>query len=262
MKILMIGNGFDLEHELPTKYTQFLEFVTRFKYAYLSANSVPKRLYDIKDDYLKTIFENPEYEDRVVALHTFTENNVWINYFQKVYKKHLANKENWIDFESEISSMIQTMDGLIKYYEGIAMGDSKNENLEKNYKSKLYNKKHFVISEMAIQSYDEQLLEYEKLIKSEEKIDKESYSAIINSIFYMFIDKYGDIEKLWNILLRISRGPGEEVAKDVLKELIENSDDELERIRYNHLLQEIQMNEYFDMQAEEFEKNYEYEPGE
>ena len=171
MKILMIGNGFDLEHELPTKYTQFLEFVTRFKYAYLSANSVPKRLYDIKDDYLKTIFENPEYEDRVVALHTFTENNVWINYFQKVYKKHLANKENWIDFESEISSMIQTMDGLIKYYEGIAMGDSKNENLEKNYKSKLYNKKHFVISEMAIQSYDEQLLEYEKLIKSEEKIE-------------------------------------------------------------------------------------------
>ena len=126
----------------------------------------------------------------------------------------------------------------------------------------LYNKKHFVISEMAIQSYDEQLLEYEKLIKSEEKIDKESYSAIINSIFYMFIDKYGDIEKLWNILLRISRGPGEEVAKDVLKELIENSDDELELIRYNHLLQEIQMNEYFDMQAEEFEKNYEYEPGE
>ena len=54
----------------------------------------------------------------------------------------------------------------------------------------------------------------------------------------------------------------EEVAKDVLKELIENSDDELELIRYNHLLQEIQMNEYFDMQAEEFEKNYEYESGE
>lgn len=50
MKILMIGNGFDLEHELPTKYTQFLEFVTRFKYAYSSANSVPQRLYDIKDD--------------------------------------------------------------------------------------------------------------------------------------------------------------------------------------------------------------------
>lgn len=123
----------------------------------------------------------------------------------------------------------------------------------------LYNKKNFVISEMEMQSYDEQLLEYEKLIKSREKIDKDRYMIIINSIFYMFIDEYKDIEKLWKILLRISRGPGEDVAKDVLKELIENSDDELEIIRYNHLLQEIQMNEYFDMQAEEFEKSYEYE---
>lgn len=64
----------------------------------------------------------------------------------------------------------------------------------------LYNRKNFVISETAMKSYDEQLLEYEKLIKSKEKIDKESYSAIINSIFYMFIDKYEDIEKLWNML--------------------------------------------------------------
>ena len=625
----MIGNGFDLEHYLPTKYTQFLEFVKKYRYAYLSANSVPKRLYDINDTYLKKIFENPEYEDRVVALHIFTENNVWIDYFEKIYKKHLANKENWIDFEGEISSVIQAMDGLIKYYEGVETGESENKSLEMYYKNRLsniidygkfksenvkayipkllcdlnkligalevyiwdyvgnkklkyynpdiekiqpskvfsfnysdtyrklyannrkeieysfahgmatnnihffagktdvpieeienciqrnadsnnmvlgideylsedrrsdeiefisfkkyyqriykkagneykkwlqqidenvkagrkeenilyifghsldvtdgdvlrefinhenlktvifyrnkeqlgqqianlvkilksdtviekvygnnptiifqqqsmreeiegsafeitsdtmqleniyrlshveaksliekikskieqedltyfysqkavitlfdvmqknglavlyiiklleiarklmrcdglqgpeqfdreywayqdydnsfscdpltrkfvntinlYNKKHFVINETAMQSYDEQLLEYEKLIKSKEKIDKESYIAIINSIFYMFVDKYGDIEKLWNILLRISRGPGEEVAKDVLKELIENSDDELDIIRYNHLLQEIRMNEYFDMQAEEFEKNYEYE---
>jgi len=629
MKILMIGNGFDLEHGLQTKYTQFLEFVKKYRYAYLSANSVPKKLYDIKDTYLKKIFENPEYEDRVVALHIFTENNVWINHFEQIYKEHLANKENWIDFESEISSVIQAMDGLIKYYEGVETGESKNKSLGMYYKKRLsniidyrefksenikayipnllcdlnkligaleiyiwdyvgneklkyynpdiekiqpskvfsfnysdtyrklyannrkeieysfahgmatnniqffagktdvpkdeienciqrnadsnnmvlgideylsedkrsdeiefisfkkyyqriykkagneykkwlqqidenvkagrkeenilyifghsldvtdgdvlrefinhenlktvifyrnkeqlgqqianlvkilksdtviekvygnnptiifqqqsmreeiegsafeitsdtmqleniyrlshveaksliekikskieqedltyfysqkavitlfdvmqknglaglyiiklleiarklmrcdglqepeqfdgeywayqdydnsfscdpltrkfvntinlYNKKHFIISETAMQSYDEQLLEYEKLIKSKEKIDKESYIAIINSIFYMFVDKYGDIEKLWNILLRISRGPGEEVAKDVLKELIENSDDELDIIRYNHLLQEIRMNEYFDMQAEEFEKNYEYE---
>ena len=51
MKILMIGNGFDLEHYLPTKYTQFLEFVKKYRYAYLSANSVHKRLYDINDTY-------------------------------------------------------------------------------------------------------------------------------------------------------------------------------------------------------------------
>ncbi len=68
MKILMIGNGFDLEHYLPTKYTQFLEFVKKYRYAYLSANSVPKRLYDINDTYLKKIFENPEYDDGTAVI--------------------------------------------------------------------------------------------------------------------------------------------------------------------------------------------------
>ncbi|MDE6636254.1 MAG: bacteriophage abortive infection AbiH family protein, partial [Lachnospiraceae bacterium] len=31
MKILLIGNGFDLAHQLPTKYTDFLEFVKVIK---------------------------------------------------------------------------------------------------------------------------------------------------------------------------------------------------------------------------------------
>lgn len=87
MKILMIGNGFDLEHELPTKYTQFLEFVTRFKYAYSSANSVPQRLYDIKDDYLKMIFENTGCEDRVVALHVLRK----IMYGLIILKKYIRS---------------------------------------------------------------------------------------------------------------------------------------------------------------------------
>ena len=30
-KILLIGNGFDLAHGLPTKYTDFLGFVERFE---------------------------------------------------------------------------------------------------------------------------------------------------------------------------------------------------------------------------------------
>ena len=31
MNILLIGNGFDLAHGLPTKYTDFLEFVKMIK---------------------------------------------------------------------------------------------------------------------------------------------------------------------------------------------------------------------------------------
>ena len=133
----MIGNGFDLEHDLPTKYTDFLKFVNNFKNSYILANNVPKRVCDIEDEYLRLIFENHKYKDRVNALQVFTKNNLWIEYFQKVYEQHLVNKENWIDFESEISSVIKTMDKLIKYYESFETGEDKNEKLEKFYKQRL-----------------------------------------------------------------------------------------------------------------------------
>ena len=35
MDILMIGNGFDIEHGLPTTYEDFLQFVESFKLTYL-----------------------------------------------------------------------------------------------------------------------------------------------------------------------------------------------------------------------------------
>lgn len=137
MKILMIGNGFDLEHDLPTKYTDFLKFVKDFHNAYMAANDTPKRLNDIKDEYLKLIFEDVELENRVNALHAFTDKNMWIEYFNKVHKKHLANKENWIDFESEIASVVQDMDQLIKYYENPQAREKKDNDLEVYYRNRL-----------------------------------------------------------------------------------------------------------------------------
>jgi len=34
MNILIIGNGFDLAHGLPTKYTDFLEYVKEFQFCH------------------------------------------------------------------------------------------------------------------------------------------------------------------------------------------------------------------------------------
>lgn len=122
----------------------------------------------------------------------------------------------------------------------------------------LHNRRNFIVSESEIQSFDEQIAEYRKIIKKKMKIEKSDYIAILDGIFYMFYDPYGNFEDLWNLLLKISRGPAEDVAKETLKELIESSENELDIIRYNHLLTEIQMNEYFDMQAADFEESYAY----
>ena len=117
MNILIIGNGFDLAHDLPTKYEHFLKYVDAFK-----------RFADIcKQERIKAAWEVANEEDKNFILHfsnlyehdkkiyeeieTLLSNNVWIDYFGEVYKSRCAlGKDGWIDFESEISRIIQALD--------------------------------------------------------------------------------------------------------------------------------------------------------
>lgn len=50
------------------------------------------------------------------ALYEYLKDNIWIKHFQYAYRKHLENKENWIDFESEISEVVQAADKLYHAY--------------------------------------------------------------------------------------------------------------------------------------------------
>lgn len=118
MNILVIGNGFDIAHGLPTSYKDFLRFVSILQD--LSANlevnplgKVEKRMLS----YLKDLKERISQKDKV-ALAIWTElvelvdNNVWISYFQKINVK-----EHWVDFEKEISKIIKTLDSARKLVE-------------------------------------------------------------------------------------------------------------------------------------------------
>ncbi len=164
MNILMIGNGFDLEHDLPTQYVDFLKFVEKFSFTYRWVKNMPIELCTIDDEYLKLIFERPEYRNRVDALHIFTENNIWINHFNCAYKEHLVNRENWVDFESEISDVIQSMDELLKYYINIDKGGNENKTLESFYRNKLQNIGNFFSTESIMQKILELLIDLDKLI--------------------------------------------------------------------------------------------------
>lgn len=81
MNILVLGNGFDLAHGLPTKYTDFLEWVKAIE-----------RLNDCESQ---------------LGVRKCISNNFWIEYFMQ---NPMYQKENWIDFESEISNVIQNID--------------------------------------------------------------------------------------------------------------------------------------------------------
>lgn len=132
--ILMTGNGFDLYHHLPTRYTDFLEFANNwnsFKQKYEKndnlddyTNTFKIRLSDKHklnkdtiDDFAKNSFdtENLKYLDRYIT------SNFWIRYFNSIG----FHKDGWIDFEKEIEkSLISIENFYTKIY-------TANENLDK-----------------------------------------------------------------------------------------------------------------------------------
>lgn len=131
-RILLIGNGFDLAHGLPTSYKDFLDFckMVRELYTYpiIDNEYNQKKLIDWNTD--KTIkskllecYENRKncFEDKITTqckeldeLYDCIKENVWINYFLE-REKYIG--ENWIDFESEISNVVQAIETLKGYIE-------------------------------------------------------------------------------------------------------------------------------------------------
>lgn len=131
-KILLIGNGFDLAHDLPTSYKDFLDFckMVRELYTYpiIDNEYNQKKLIDWNTD--KTIkskllecYENRKncFEDKITTqckeldeLYDCIKENVWINYF---LEREKSIGENWIDFESEISNVVQAIETLKGYIE-------------------------------------------------------------------------------------------------------------------------------------------------
>ena len=163
MKILMIGNGFDLEHGLPTKYTDFLDYIITFRgyYARVYQGQVKPRCDADKGDYFEKLFSDKKNHYKVEALQAMEKDNLWIDYFIKVREQHLKNKENWIDFESEISRIVQDLDEFQK----IAGSSSWTEEYY-HYKEKLREilEQEDLTPEVIPKTIDKLMLELNKLI--------------------------------------------------------------------------------------------------
>lgn len=132
MNILVIGNGFDLAHGLPTKYTDFLEFCKRVFPIY--ENTEDRGVYFYQREYLFDWDFNDEIKEKITSayesrrkveiegnssqiqtnyprldeIYLGIKDNIWIEYFLRCDS---YQKENWVDLESEISKVIQSLDG-------------------------------------------------------------------------------------------------------------------------------------------------------
>ncbi|MBQ6539567.1 MAG: hypothetical protein IJL71_00890, partial [Oscillospiraceae bacterium] len=113
MNILIVGNGFDLAHDLPTRYTDFMTFLTLAEelnnagdmsgidtYAYNRSHAnIQKYLLDLS--YSK---------DRLQQIMSFITNNTWYHYFKYILEGNCGIGKNWIDFESEIKNIVEYFD--------------------------------------------------------------------------------------------------------------------------------------------------------
>lgn len=119
MNILVIGNGFDLAHGLPTRYTDFLEFVKVIRQVVniKSRKDLNKLTWGKIHIKIREIIEinmentrNNLFSQKAVWEDLIAE-NYWIEYFLQC---DMYQKENWIDFEKEISRVIKFLNEIIR----------------------------------------------------------------------------------------------------------------------------------------------------
>ena len=138
--ILILGNGFDLAHSLPTRYSDFLEFCKRvinisednFKAKWIDNWKTDESIRHLileEHKYRQGKGEITNYNVVVTEIISLLNNNIWYHYFSQIYKDKSIRGENWIDFESEIRFIIESIDrmslSLIDQWEKIKNNDFK-----------------------------------------------------------------------------------------------------------------------------------------
>ena len=106
MNILLIGNGFDLAHGLPTTYNDFLTFLE-----YINSDISTSSL-KINPE-LEVLIKKDDNAEAIQKIKTLTNNNVWYEYFSVL--DNLS--PNWCDFEYEIEYVVKQFESLKKLLE-------------------------------------------------------------------------------------------------------------------------------------------------
>ncbi len=121
MNILVIGNGFDVAHGLPTSYSDFLYF-TEFFTEYNNTQDITehetrnKQFEKVSKERYINYFSNL-YDREKIEYCSLIDNNAWFNHFYDVFEKRVAEgKKGWIDFEAEISDVIKELDRMRNIY--------------------------------------------------------------------------------------------------------------------------------------------------
>lgn len=130
MNILVVGNGFDLAHKLPTSYKDCLNFFTMARRCIDTENfeecrsllwrspiRMPgflKTFTKEQINFLKEFLLKSETNLEVSLFRECIKENLWIDHFEAKQSSNRNEQHKWIDFEAEISQVVQATDLIIK----------------------------------------------------------------------------------------------------------------------------------------------------
>lgn len=129
MNILIVGNGFDLSHYLPTKYDHFMAAMAAIENWDITKGDMGfddlfDSLYEKEGyffSYTKAMYKTDEIKisvNQIKKLKKQLEENVWYQYFSD----HVREVKTWIDFENKIEEALDSVSELFKqvteYYLG------------------------------------------------------------------------------------------------------------------------------------------------
>ncbi|WP_180145422.1 AbiH family protein [Acinetobacter sp. YH12052] len=109
MNILIVGNGFDLSHYLPTKYEHFMSVMKNIEnWSEPNEDMYFDDIFDEENVFFqktKSIYQVDKISIsslEIANLKFRLQNNVWYNFFSH----HLNHIDTWIDFELEFSKAL------------------------------------------------------------------------------------------------------------------------------------------------------------
>ena len=124
VKILIIGNGFDIAQNLKTGYMDFLKFcdyVKTFFRVYIKSSS-PEKIFinnletwelnsQIKDEFISAFRTYNDGSKNIFdEINRLTDNNLWIDFISAISRSQSKRGINWVDFEAEIRNIIYFAD--------------------------------------------------------------------------------------------------------------------------------------------------------
>ncbi len=175
LKILVLGNGFDLDHNLPTSYLDFLNFCN-FVLDMDNPDSIT--IEKLKPSQLKYVELLRSSEPVKNTFSILLMNNHLLNYFNT---KLQAQGENWIDFERELK-------GIVSEFKVIEFELSQSN--QYNYTISSKHKAHQILKDLGLSGMDSDLWDEIRLAALHKDLcySLNNFSAALDYYIYTFIN--------------------------------------------------------------------------